>query len=102
MRGLGRAHDHPLFIDPDPARDVHDAKKSIDEVRLVDKRGMFGRCLRDPGAGGLDTARIKSDGDDLETLRPELGPQLLPHGQVKTTASPRCPSDEQHLRPTQR
>src|SRR6185503_13919242 len=102
MRGLGRPHDHTLFIYPDPAGHVHDAKKGFDEMRLVDERRMFGRCLRDPRAGGLDAARIKSDGHDLETLRPELGPQLLPHGQVKTAASPRCPRDQKHLCPPQR
>jgi hypothetical protein len=101
MRRLRRSHDHPLFVDPDPARNVDHAEKSIEGVGLIDQRRMVGRRLCDPWTCCLDAARIESDGDDLETLRPQLGPQLLPHGQVKTAASPRCPRDEKHLRPAE-
>jgi hypothetical protein len=67
---LGRAHDHPHLIDPDPARNVDDAKKGIDDVRLIDERGMIWRRFRDPRAGGLAPTRIERDGDDLEAVRP--------------------------------
>jgi len=63
---------------------------------------MIGSRLRDPWTCGQGPTRIERDGDDLESLWPELGPEVLPHGQVKTTASPRGPRDEQDLRSTKR
>src|SRR5206468_2187059 len=100
--GLGWAHDDSLFGDPDPTGDVDDSEEGIDDVRLVDQGGMVRCRLRDPGPGGLAAARVEGNGHDLEAPRPQLRPQLLPHGQVESTASPRRPRDEQHLHTAQR
>src|SRR5687767_12449341 len=69
MGWLRWAHDHPLLVDPDPARHVDDAEQGIDDMRRIDERGMLGRRFRDPRTRGLAAARIERDGDDLETLR---------------------------------
>ena len=67
MGWLGRAHDHSGLIDPDATRDVDDAKARVENVRLIDQRGMLDRSFRDPRTCGLAAARVKRDGDDLET-----------------------------------
>src|SRR5438552_1253601 len=68
----------------------------------IDERWVTRLGLRDPRAGRGGTRGIERDGHDLETAGVQLLAQLLPHGQVKTTASPRRPRDEHHLPPTQR
>ena len=81
-RRLGWPDDDALFVDPHSARDVHDAKHLVDDVRLVDQRRVLRFGGLDPRSGSFGPARVQGDGDDLESGRMELSPQFLPHGQV--------------------
>ena len=55
---------------------------------------MLGLCGFDERARGFGVD-VERNGDDLESLRVQAGPQLLPHGQVKAAASPRGPRDQE-------
>ena len=97
VRGLRWTHDRSSFVDPYAARHIDDPEERVDDMRVVDQRGMLRRGLGDPRTRGGQSRGVDRDGDDLEAERMKLGPQLLPHGQVKTTPSPRGPCDEQDL-----
>jgi hypothetical protein len=70
MGRLGRAHDHARFVDPDTARHIDDPETSVDDVRHIDERRMRRSRFRDPRTGGVASARVERDRDDLEALRP--------------------------------
>jgi hypothetical protein len=72
MRLFGRAHDHAVLVDPHTVGHVDDAEALVDEMRGVDQRRMIGIRGLDERAGGVGI-NVEGDGDDLESLRVELG-----------------------------
>ena len=85
MRGTD---EHASLVDPHGVRHVDEAEELVGDVRLVDERGMGWRCGLDELPGRGCATDVERDGDDGQTLSPELCMQCLPPGQVISATSP--------------
>jgi hypothetical protein len=98
---FGGANQYTLLVDPDAGGDVDDSQELIKQMRLINECRVSRLGRFNPGAGSEGTRGVEGDGDHLQAERVEFAPECLPHGQVKATASPGGPGQEQHLLTTQ-
>ena len=66
-------------------------------VVRVEQRWVRGTCGLDERSGRVRCSRVERDCDHDETLVGQLLVQRLPHGQVESTASIRCPRHHEDL-----
>ncbi len=99
---LRRPNDAPGLIDPYRLRHVHHAVEVRDAMLGIDQAPVFRRRLFDPLPRVFAAAAFLRYRHDHELFRRQAVEQLLPHGQVKATASPGGPGTEEHLLPPQR
>src|SRR5205807_911049 len=60
-RRLGGADDEAVLVYPDAAGHVHDAEQLVEQVRLVDERGVRALGARDPRRRRLRAAGVERD-----------------------------------------
>ena len=92
----GGTHDGATLVDPQRERHVRDPELVDHGEGFVDQRRVRGSCrLRErPRRFAVGVER---DRHDLEAVGRQLLVQRLPHGQVKSAASPGGPREQQHF-----
>ena len=96
-RGLRRVDDAAGLVDPDALRHVDHAVQRRHAVVRIDQAPIGRVRLFDPWPSMLRAAAFFRHRYDHEILVPQASEHLLPHGQVKATASPGRPGGQEHF-----
>ena len=95
---LGRPNDVASLIDPHSTRHVGHSVEIRHYVPGIDQARVVRLCRSYPLSSYPCTAGIERHRNHNETVPQQLFVKFLPDRQVISTASPRCPREEQHLR----